>query len=72
MPLPLSLSEGGIVKAKSPWKIMPVGHKIGMPAPLFTELTNEQLEFFRNKFAGSRADRAERAVKEEAEAKKVT
>lgn len=33
---------------------------------------DEEVEYFRNKFAGSQADRADRAVKEEAEAKKVT
>lgn len=33
---------------------------------------DEEVEFFRNKFAGSQADRADRAVKEEAEAKKNT
>ncbi|GJZ28874.1 hypothetical protein Tco_0573521 [Tanacetum coccineum] len=72
MPLPLSLSEGDIIKDKSPWEIMPVGHKIKIPAPLFTELTNEQVEFFSNKFVGSQVDHAERAMKKEAEAKKVT
>ncbi|GKC00161.1 NIN-like protein [Tanacetum coccineum] len=68
MPLPLSLSKGDIVKAKSPWEIMPVGLLIIVS----DVLTNEQVEFFRNKFAGSQANRAERAMKEEAEAKKVT
>ncbi|KAD7478040.1 hypothetical protein R6Q59_026451 [Mikania micrantha] len=74
LPLQLSLSDekGDIVKAKSPWDIVPAGHRIGTPAPLFKELKDEEVEFFRNKFAGSQADRADRAVKEEAEAKKIT
>ncbi|PWA40939.1 methionine--tRNA ligase [Artemisia annua] len=74
MPLQLSLSDekGDVAKAKTPWEIIPVGHKIGTPVPLFKELKDEEVEFFRNKFAGSQADRADRAVKEEAEAKKVT
>nr|GEV09805.1 probable methionine--tRNA ligase [Tanacetum cinerariifolium] len=74
MPLQLSLSDekGDVVKAKSPWEIIPDGHKIGTPVPLFKELRDEEVEFFRNKFAGSQADRADRAMKEEAEAKKVT
>lgn len=33
---------------------------------------DDEVESFRNRFAGSQADRADRAVKEEAEAKKVT
>ncbi|XP_071736349.1 probable methionine--tRNA ligase [Rutidosis leptorrhynchoides] len=74
LPLQLSLSDdkGDVAKAKSPWEFVPVGHKIGTPIPLFKELTDEEVEFFRNKFAGSQADRADRAVKEEAEAKKIT
>lgn len=74
LPLQLSLSDdkGDIKKSKTPWEFIPVGHKIGTPVPLFKELKDEEVEFFRSKFAGSQADRADRAVKEEAEAKKVT
>ncbi|XP_023745694.1 probable methionine--tRNA ligase [Lactuca sativa] len=74
LPLQLSLCDdkGDIKKAKTPWEFIPIGHKIGTPVPLFKELKDEEVEFFRNKFAGSQADRADRAVKEEAEAKKVT
>ncbi|XP_071695811.1 probable methionine--tRNA ligase [Rutidosis leptorrhynchoides] len=70
-PFQLSLSDdkGDVAKAKSPWEFIPVGHKIGTPVRLFQALTNEEVEFFRNKFAGSQADRA---MKEEAEAKKIT
>ncbi|XP_071706098.1 probable methionine--tRNA ligase [Rutidosis leptorrhynchoides] len=74
LPLQLSLSDdkGDVAKAKTPWEFIPVGHKIGTPVPLFKELKDDEVEFFRNKFAGSQADRADRAVKEEAEAKKIT
>lgn len=74
LPLQLSLSDdkGDIKKAKTPWTFIPVGHKIGTPVPLFKELLDTEVEIFRNRFAGSQADRADRAVKEEAEAKKVT
>nr|XP_043635554.1 probable methionine--tRNA ligase [Erigeron canadensis] len=73
LPSELSLSDdkGDVLKAKCPWEIIPAGHKIGAPVPLFKELKDEEVEFFRNKFAGSQADRADRAVKEEAEAKKI-
>ncbi|KAI3706215.1 hypothetical protein L6452_23809 [Arctium lappa] len=73
LPLELSLSDekGDVGKAKRPWEIIPAGHRIGTPVPLFKELKDEEVEFFRAKFAGSQADRADRAVKAEAEANKV-
>ncbi|KAL6337966.1 hypothetical protein AAG906_005935 [Vitis piasezkii] len=46
-------------RARKPWELLPAGHKIGTPEPLFNEL---------EKFAGSQADRV---VKAEAEAKKI-
>ncbi|KAL6342784.1 hypothetical protein AAG906_016618 [Vitis piasezkii] len=48
-----------LLRAKRPWEIVPAGHRIGTPEPLFKEL---------EKFAGSQADRI---VKAEAEAKKI-
>ncbi|KAK9287301.1 hypothetical protein L1049_015714 [Liquidambar formosana] len=66
----VSLCEenGDIDRAKRPWEFLPNGHKIGTPEPLFKELKDEEVEFFREKFAGSQADRI---VKAEAEAKKI-
>ncbi|GMY15990.1 methionine--tRNA ligase, cytoplasmic [Fagus crenata] len=65
---PISLEKGDIDRVSRPWEILPAGHKIGTPEPLFKELKEEEVEFFRNKFAGSQADRIVRA---EAEAEKV-
>ncbi|CAA3009146.1 probable methionine--tRNA ligase [Olea europaea subsp. europaea] len=65
----LSDEKGDIERAKKPWEIIPAGHKIGTPAPLFRVLEDKEVEFFREKFAGSQADRI---VKAEAEAKKLT
>ncbi|PHU18272.1 putative methionine--tRNA ligase [Capsicum chinense] len=69
----LSLSDegGDIENSKRPWNILPAGHRIGTPAPLFKELKDEEVEFYRAKFAGSQADRADRALKAETEAKNV-
>ncbi|MCD7462131.1 hypothetical protein HAX54_047832 [Datura stramonium] len=69
----LSLSDegGDIENSKRPWDILPAGHKIGTPAPLFKELKDEEVEFYRQKFAGSQADRADRALKAETEANKM-
>ncbi|PIA51040.1 hypothetical protein AQUCO_01100100v1 [Aquilegia coerulea] len=61
-----SLDKGDIDKARTPWDILPTGHKIGTPKPLFRELKDEDVESFRKKFAGSQA---ERIVKAEADAK---
>ncbi|ONI22458.1 hypothetical protein PRUPE_2G130800 [Prunus persica] len=60
--------KGDIDRARRPWEIVPIGHKIGKPEPLFKELKDEEVESLRKKFAGSQADRKER---EEAEAVKV-
>ncbi|CAL8991786.1 unnamed protein product [Prunus brigantina] len=60
--------RGDIASARRPWEIVPIGHKIGKPEPLFKELKDEEVESLRKKFAGSQADRKER---EEAEAVKV-
>ncbi|CAN0875335.1 Probable methionine--tRNA ligase [Linum grandiflorum] len=64
----LSDEKGDVDKAKRPWQIIPPGHKIGTPEPLFKELKDEEVEKYRSKFAGSQADRLEKA---EAEAVKV-
>ncbi|RZC83481.1 hypothetical protein C5167_046271 [Papaver somniferum] len=69
--LPLSLRDenGDINRARRPWEIIPSGHKIGIPEPLFKELKDEEVEFFREKFAGNQADRKVKA--DEADAKKM-
>lgn len=54
----LSDDNGDLGKASRPWELLPPGHVIGTPAPLFKELTNEEVEHFSKKFAGSQADRA--------------
>ncbi|CAA6653607.1 unnamed protein product [Spirodela intermedia] len=66
--LSFSDENGDILQAKNPWNIIPSGHKIGTPQPLFKELKDEEVEFFREKFAGSQADRL---LKAEAESKKI-
>ncbi|KAL7098311.1 hypothetical protein ACP275_09G008800 [Erythranthe tilingii] len=65
----LSDEKGEVERAKRPWEILPAGHKIGTPVPLFRELKDEEVEFYREKFAGSQADRK---VKADAAAKKLT
>ncbi|KAK2999699.1 hypothetical protein RJ639_022582 [Escallonia herrerae] len=64
----LSDENGDIERAKRPWEILPAGHTIGTPMPLFKELKDEEVDFFKQKFAGSQADRKDKA---EAEATKI-
>ncbi|VFQ99298.1 unnamed protein product [Cuscuta campestris] len=67
--LSLSAESDVIERAKRPWDILPAGHRIGTPTPLFKEMKDEDVEFYREKFAGSQA---ERNLKSEAEAKMIT
>ncbi|XP_050372237.1 probable methionine--tRNA ligase [Argentina anserina] len=60
--------NGNIERARRPWEILPIGHKIGKPEPLFKELNDEEVDSLRKKYAGSQADRKER---QEAEAVKL-
>ncbi|CAA6657297.1 unnamed protein product [Spirodela intermedia] len=66
--LSLCDEKGFINRAKSPWDLILSGHKIGTPRPLFKELKDEDIEFFRQKFAGCQADRI---IKAQADAKIV-
>ncbi|XP_006656115.2 probable methionine--tRNA ligase [Oryza brachyantha] len=63
-------NKGESAKAERPWEFVPAGHKIGKPSPLFKELKDEEVESFRNRFAGSQAERNSKA-QADAEAKKV-
>ncbi|GAB4851885.1 hypothetical protein Ancab_031284 [Ancistrocladus abbreviatus] len=58
--------KGDIGKARKLWEILPDGHRIGKPEPLFKELKDEEVEFYRKKFAGSQADREVKAAAEKA------
>nr|XP_016478698.1 PREDICTED: probable methionine--tRNA ligase [Nicotiana tabacum] len=71
MQLSLADEKGDVANSKRPWNIIPAGHKIGTPAPLFKELKDEEVEFYREKFAGSQSDRADRALKAETDTKKM-
>ncbi|KAM7253048.1 hypothetical protein ACFE04_008889 [Oxalis oulophora] len=64
--LSFSDENGDIDRARRPWEILPPAHKIGTPEPLFKELKDEEVEFYRSKFAGSQADRIVRAAEAEA------
>ncbi|XP_043719638.1 probable methionine--tRNA ligase [Telopea speciosissima] len=59
--LSLCDEKGDIDRARRLWEVLPIGHKIGKPEPLFKELKDEDVEFFREKFAGSQADRIGKA-----------
>ncbi|KAJ6825288.1 putative methionine--tRNA ligase isoform X1 [Iris pallida] len=56
--------KGDAEKSKRPWDFLPSGHKIGNPRPLFQEMKDEDVEFYREKYAGSQAERIEKAATE--------
>ncbi|CAH2079389.1 unnamed protein product [Thlaspi arvense] len=56
----LSDERGEVLIASRPWEILPPSHKIGNPQPLFKELKDEEVQQYREKFAGSQADRRAR------------
>ncbi|KAF2567594.1 hypothetical protein F2Q68_00026605 [Brassica cretica] len=60
LPLQFSLSDEGI--ASRLWEILPPGHRIGTPQPLFKELKDEEVQQYKDKFAGNQADRRARDV----------
>ncbi|XP_010450162.1 PREDICTED: methionine--tRNA ligase, cytoplasmic [Camelina sativa] len=56
----LSDERGEVLLASRPWEILPPSHMIGTPQPLFKELVDEEVQQYREKFAGSQADRRAR------------
>ncbi|XP_010435225.1 PREDICTED: methionine--tRNA ligase, cytoplasmic-like [Camelina sativa] len=56
----LSDERGEVLLASRPWEILPPSHRIGTPQPLFKELVDEEVQQYREKFAGSQADRRAR------------
>ncbi|KAF3781727.1 putative methionine--tRNA ligase [Nymphaea thermarum] len=63
--------KGDIGRARQPWDILPAGHKIGQPEPLFVEMKDEEVDKYRQKFAGSQADRIAKAESEAQKAAKL-
>ncbi|KAK8518561.1 hypothetical protein V6N12_017707 [Hibiscus sabdariffa] len=53
--------KGDVDRTRRLWELIPAGHKIGNPKPLFEELKAERVEELRQQYAGSQADRRARA-----------
>jgi methionyl-tRNA synthetase len=68
----LSDERGEVLLTSRPWEILPPSHKIGTPQPLFNELKDEEVQQYREKFAGSQADRRARDVEAAADKLKKT
>ncbi|KAG7585349.1 Methionyl/Valyl/Leucyl/Isoleucyl-tRNA synthetase anticodon-binding [Arabidopsis thaliana x Arabidopsis arenosa] len=62
LPPNFSVSEekGEVLQASSLWEILPSNHRIGTPQPLFKKMEEEEMKHYREKFAGSQADRLAR------------
>nr|ABD65103.1 methionyl-tRNA synthetase, putative [Brassica oleracea] len=53
--------RGELLQASRPWEILPHNHRIGTPLPLFEFLKDEDVEWYKEMFAGSLApERARR------------
>jgi len=46
----------------TPHKIIPAGHQIGVPEPLFRTITTEEVESLRERFKGSQTERARKEL----------
>ncbi|KAI5388701.1 hypothetical protein KIW84_074390, partial [Lathyrus oleraceus] len=65
--LSLSVDKGDVDRLRKPWDLLSAGHKIGTPKPLFRELKDEEVEFYRKKYEGSQANKVLHAEAEAAE-----
>ncbi|GBG92400.1 hypothetical protein CBR_g55333 [Chara braunii] len=53
----LSLTDADVAAVSKLWELIPAGHRIGKPEPIFAEMSNEEVTAFREKFAGNQAER---------------
>ncbi|KAJ7525817.1 hypothetical protein O6H91_17G068000 [Diphasiastrum complanatum] len=56
--LVLLRENGDIERTARPWELVSSGHAIGKPEPIFSEMKDEEVEYFRQKFSGTQAERA--------------
>lgn len=52
----LNLEQQVLQKVKDPGSLLPDGHRINEPTPLFVKITEDQLEDFRERFKGQQQD----------------
>ncbi|CAI5458883.1 unnamed protein product [Closterium sp. Yama58-4] len=58
----LSLTDAAAAAAFQPWGVVAAGHAIGPVEPIFREMKDDEVDAFRNRFAGSQADRTAAAA----------
>ncbi|CAI7810629.1 unnamed protein product, partial [Closterium sp. NIES-53] len=58
----LSLTDAAAAAAGQPWGVVAAGHTIGVVEPIFREMKDDEVDAFRNRFAGSQADRTAAAA----------
>uniref|UniRef100_A0A803MVJ1 methionine--tRNA ligase n=1 Tax=Chenopodium quinoa TaxID=63459 RepID=A0A803MVJ1_CHEQI len=58
----LTLHDEDIERAQKPWEIVPAGHKIGKPCPLFRKLSDDDVNELEKEFCGSQTERHENVV----------
>ncbi|KNA03370.1 hypothetical protein SOVF_209870 [Spinacia oleracea] len=57
-----TLHDEDIERAQKPWEIVPAGHKIGKPSPLFRKLSDNDVKELERRFCGNQTDRHEDVV----------
>eukprot|EP00271_Cylindrocystis_brebissonii_P015479 TRINITY_DN38386_c0_g1_i1.p1 TRINITY_DN38386_c0_g1~~TRINITY_DN38386_c0_g1_i1.p1 ORF type:complete len:1047 (-),score=186.67 TRINITY_DN38386_c0_g1_i1:369-3509(-) len=59
--LTLCDETGDVARASRPWEILPRGHRIGQPEPIFAEMPDEDVAAYREKFSGTQDSRSSTA-----------
>ncbi|EFJ27840.1 hypothetical protein SELMODRAFT_171855 [Selaginella moellendorffii] len=54
----LSLIDADVEAFRTPWVLLRDGHVIGQPDTIFFEMSDEEVQAYRKRFAGSQAERA--------------
>uniref|UniRef100_A0A803MGT3 methionine--tRNA ligase n=1 Tax=Chenopodium quinoa TaxID=63459 RepID=A0A803MGT3_CHEQI len=57
-----TLHDEDIERAQKPWEIVPAGHRIGKPCPLFRKLSDDDINELEKEFCGSQTERHENVV----------
>jgi methionyl-tRNA synthetase len=52
----MDLSDAALAATAAPHRLLPSGHSIGTPQPIFRNIPEEEIEEYRGRYAGSQKD----------------